>query len=352
MTPAFLPWQIEPARQWLARGQGLAHAWLFHGLAGIGKRQYGLALAASLLCESPREYLACGQCQACLWVRLGNHPDLVRIRPESQALEEGLYQDDAQGSEQRDSGSESSSPGKPSDIIKVEQIRSTEPWYHRTTHRHGWRIVLLYPAQSLTTESANALLKSLEEPPPNTLFLLIADTPDRLLPTILSRCQKARLETPGLHEATAWLAQQGLKEPDQWLAVAGGAPLKALTLSKTQASPCPDWIEGLVKQLLDPRSPEIVGLAEDLAKQSAYLWLADLQRLSIDLSLCSAGLNARYLIALEPLTKRVAALKPLSAWTALQQWITQQIPLGHHPLNPKLFAQACLQQFADTVAAK
>ena len=342
MTPAFLPWQVEPARQWLARGQSLAHAWLIHGLAGIGKRQYGLALAASLLCESPKHHLACGQCQACLWVRLGNHPDLVRIRPESQALEEGLYQDD------EDIGRANST--KPSEVIKVEQIRSIEPWYHRTTHRRGWRVVLLYPAQSLMTESANALLKSLEEPPPNTLFLLITDAPDRLLPTILSRCQKIKLETPGSQQATAWLHEQGLKEPDQWLAVAGGAPLKALALSKTQTSPCPDWVEGLIKQLLDQRTPEIAGLAEELARQPAYLWLGDLQRLCIDLCLCRAGLNARYLIALEPLIRRLAALRPLSAWTQLQLWVTQQTPLGHHPLNPKLFAQACLQQFTDTTA--
>ena len=348
-----MSWQVEPARQWLARGQSLAHAWLFHGLAGIGKRQYGLALAASLLCESPKHYLACGQCQACLWVRLGNHPDLVRIRPESQALEEGLYQD----AEDLDTGrsgtgrSSAANATKPSEVIKVEQIRSIEPWYHRTTHRRGWRVVLLYPAQSLMTESANALLKSLEEPPPNTLFLLISDTPDRLLPTILSRCQKVKLETPDLQQATSWLSEQGLKEPDQWLAVAGGAPLKALELSKTQASPCPQWVDGLIRQLLDQRTSEIVGLSEELAKQPAYLWLGDLQRLCIDLCLCSAGLNARYLIALEPLTRRLAALKPLSTWTHLQLWVTQQTPLGHHPLNPKLFAQSCLQKFADTTTS-
>lgn len=353
MRPEFLPWQVESARQWLSRGQNLAHAWLFHGLTGIGKRQYGLALAASLLCEAPRQHLACGQCQACLWVRLGNHPDLMRVRPESQALEEGLYQDpeDLDSSGSGAGRSASSNSGKPSDLIKVEQIRSIEPWYHRTTHRQGWRVVLLYPAQNLMLESANALLKSLEEPPSNTLFLLITDTPDRLLPTILSRCQKVKLETPGTQQATTWLEAQGVKDPYQWLCVAGGAPLKALALSATQASPCPDWLENLIKQLVEQRTPETAGIAEELAKQPSHLWLADLQRLCIDLCLCSAGLNSRYLPGLEPLIRRVAALQSLAGWTALQQWISEQTRLGHHPLNSKLFAQVCLQQIADRTTA-
>lgn len=348
VTGTFLPWQTDLAIPWLARGEQLAHAWLIHGQTGIGKRQFGLALATSLLCEQPRDHLACGQCQACLWVRVGNHPDLMRVRPEAQELDEGLYQssEDGAGSGRGASASSarSSTTTKPSEMIKVDQIRSLEPWYHRTTHRAGWRIVLLYPAESMMTEGANALLKALEEPPPNTLFLLISNSPDRLLPTILSRCQKLKLTLPAPDVATQWLSEQGLKDPQAWLAVAGGAPLKALELSQSQPEPYASWLGQLVRDMAQQKAVPMTDLAENLGKEPAHQWLGELQRLCVDLSLSCAGLAPRYFIGLEPELGKFARQRSLAQWTALEQWITSQVPLGHHPLNTKLFAQACLQK--------
>src|SRR5690606_36678773 len=86
--PGFLPWQLDQARAWLGRRERFAHAWLIHGLAGIGKVRFAAAAAASLLCEAPRDGLACGACPACTWVASGNHPDLRRVRPDAVALEE------------------------------------------------------------------------------------------------------------------------------------------------------------------------------------------------------------------------------------------------------------------------
>ena len=88
-APQFLPWQLETARNWLGNRERFAHAWLVHGLAGIGKLDFAVAAAASLLCETPQDGLACGHCAACAWFASGNHPDLRRIRPEAIAVEEG-----------------------------------------------------------------------------------------------------------------------------------------------------------------------------------------------------------------------------------------------------------------------
>lgn len=88
-APQFLPWQMETARAWLGNRERFAHAWLVHGLAGIGKLDFAVAAAASLLCETPQDGLACGHCAACAWFASGNHPDLRRIRPEAVAVEEG-----------------------------------------------------------------------------------------------------------------------------------------------------------------------------------------------------------------------------------------------------------------------
>src|SRR5690606_40979172 len=101
-----------------------------------------------------------------------NHPDLRRVRPEAVALEEG------EGGEE----SESAARKTPSREIRVEQIRSLSGWFGTATHRGGWRVAVLYPAHAMNLIAANALLKVLEEPPPHTVFLLVTDTPDQLLP--------------------------------------------------------------------------------------------------------------------------------------------------------------------------
>src|SRR5690554_815816 len=219
----FLPWQTAFASRWLHAPQRFAHAWLIHGLAGIGKRRFALAAAASLLCEQPRDGLACNTCQACRWVAGGNHPDLRRVRPEAVALEEG------EGGEE----SESAARKTPSREIRVEQIRSLSGWFGTATHRGGWGVAVLYPAHAMNLIAANALLKVLEEPPPHTVFLLVTDTPDQLLPTIVSRCRRLPLPVPEPQVAAQWLREQGIEEPADWLSVAGGAPVRALELARS-----------------------------------------------------------------------------------------------------------------------
>ena len=100
--PAFLPWQQTIAQAWLGNRERFSHAWLIHGMAGIGKRDFAKAAAASLLCESPQAGLACGNCAACHWVAKGSHPDLRLIRPDAVAQQEG---DSSAGDDDRDSGS-------------------------------------------------------------------------------------------------------------------------------------------------------------------------------------------------------------------------------------------------------
>jgi DNA polymerase III subunit delta' len=347
MSEQFLPWQQQLAVRWLERKDRLPHALLIHGLAGIGKRQFARALAASLLCEDTQNHLACGHCTACQWITAGSHPDLALVRPQAvAALEGAVIQDDEAAA---DSNPEPTASGKKklSDEIKADDIRALEPWYHRATHRGGLRIVVLYPAQTLNVVSANALLKSLEEPPSNTLFLLVDDSPDRLLPTILSRCQKIPMAPPSARESAEWLIAQGVAEPSEWLAAAGGAPLRALEMSKQRPSPCPAWASNLMSQLSARRALDVGRLADELAGESAAQWLPILKQLSVDLCLASAGLKVRYFPGLEKQTTARAKLASLSKWTEIEQWLGEQIRLIHHPLNGKLFAHACLQRFCE-----
>ncbi|AKQ60451.1 DNA polymerase III subunit delta' [Bordetella hinzii] len=339
----FAPWHLETARAWLGQRERFAHAWLIHGTAGIGKLDFAAAAAASLLCEAPREGLACGACPACAWVAAGNHPDLRRVRPDALAAEEG-----AEAAEAAEDGAEPAAGAgakkAPSKDIRIDQIRALESWFNTATHRGGWRVALVYPAQALNAVSANALLKVLEEPPAHTVFLLVADAPDRLLPTLVSRCRRLPLAAPDAATARAWLAGQGVGQAEDWLAAAGGAPLAARRLAAQSDSPVPAWLAGMAESLAAGRAPDVGTLAEALEKLPAAEWLATLQRFFTDLNLAVHGAAARYFPSLaQPLGAIAARARP-APLAETGRWLTRQRALAGHPLNAKLFAHAALQR--------
>jgi len=345
--PRFLPWQTEAAQTWLAGRERFAHAWLIHGLAGIGKTQFAQAAAASLLCEAPKDGLACGTCPACTWVASGNHPDLRRLRPDAVARQE-TEENDAVESDTAEATT-SAQKRAPSREIRIDQIRALQDWFNTTTHRNGWRVALVYPAQSLNVVSANALLKVLEEPPAHTLFLLVADAPDRLLPTLVSRCRRLPLAAPEPTVAQQWLAEQGVDAPQDWLAAAGGAPLAALALSQTRKAACPDWLTRFVTPLADGHAPaggmaDLAALVDALDKTPAPEWLDALQRLFVDITLLAAGAPARYFPSASTLIRPIAQRANAARLSDAAQWLARQRAVAQHPLAAKLFIQSVLQR--------
>lgn len=333
-TAEFLPWQTALAAQWLNERERFAHAWLIHGLAGIGKRDFALAAAAALLCEEPQQGVACGRCEPCRWVATGNHPDFRRVRPEALALQEGEITEE----------SASQAKKTPSREIRVEQMRALSGWFGTATHRGGWRVAVIYPAQAMNVITANALLKVLEEPPPNTVFLLTSDAPDRLLPTIVSRCRRLPLPVPPSSDAAEWLRQQGVAEPSDWLAAAGGAPLRALELARDGASPCPAWLEGFLGQLHGSNGAHWAATADALDGMDAATWLDALQRAFVDLSLVAVDAAPRYFPAQAAIMRRIADNATPAALTDTLRWLTQQRRVAGHPLSPKLFVHSVLQR--------
>lgn len=333
----FLPWQKEIASTWLSQRERFSHAWLIHGMPGIGKQHFALAAAASLLCESPVKGLACGSCQACQWLLTGNHPDIRRIRPDAVAAEEAL-----------------TTPGVEADVptskksvsreIRVEQLRELHHWFNTATHRGGWRVAVLYPAQALNVISANALLKVLEEPPAHTVFLLVADAPDRLLPTLLSRCRRLPLPVPPRQDSIEWLARHNIDDAEAWLAAASQAPLRAYRMAESGVKACPDWLTDILRLVAhgDP-NPEIGSIADELEKQQAEVWIDILQRLFVDLLLLRSGLASRYFPSLQ-LADKVAQNASLQHLSSCAKWLADQRAVAGHPLNAKLFVHTVLQR--------
>jgi len=179
----------------LARRERLPHSLLLVGQKGLGKFELARQFAASLLCEQPQvDGLACGKCLACNWYSQGNHPDFRLLQPDALA-DEGEVEDGKK---------------KPSQQITIDQVRGLDDFLIIGTHRAGLRIILVNPAEAMNRNTANALLKTLEEPAPATLFLLVSNEPLRLLPTIRSRCQVVPIAVPQPALAERLLAADGL----------------------------------------------------------------------------------------------------------------------------------------------
>jgi DNA polymerase-3 subunit delta' len=238
MTPRRLPW-LEPVWPRLpplaARG---VHAVLLHGLRGVGKKSLALDFAESLLCTSPLpDGHACGRCEECRLTAAFSHPDLRWVLPQSLAeklLPQAVEEEEA-AEAPSEAGEGEGKPSKASREIRVEQVRALSDFLGIAAYRGGQRVVVLAPAEAMNAIAANTLLKMLEEPPPATMFVLVSDALDGLLPTIRSRCVLVQVPVPEEKACLPWLAGQGVAEPASALALASGAPLAALAEAAEQA---------------------------------------------------------------------------------------------------------------------
>ncbi len=196
------PWLTHYWQLWLEEfNQGrLAHAWLISGASGMGKGALAEQMAAHVLCQHPGPSGPCGLCHGCQLMTHGNHPDLLRLGHQGERS------------------------------IGIDAVRELIARVSGSAQLSGYKVVLLARAEIMTEAAANALLKTLEEPPGRTLFVLQSAESARLLPTILSRCQKLLLAMPPASAVLGWLQQQpgGANATEQQLRLNQYAPLRTL----------------------------------------------------------------------------------------------------------------------------
>ncbi|MEO7493917.1 MAG: DNA polymerase III subunit delta' [Massilia sp.] len=343
MNNAIYPWQGEAWQQLQQMRARLPHAILFYGAAGTGKSDFIETFAQSLLCEDVKpDGFACGVCASCGWFSQHNHPDYRRVRPE--ALEDEPGSDEEEGAADAEGGKKAKAAKTPSKEIKIEQIRALADFMNISTHRQGLRVVVLYPAEALNTPSSNALLKTLEEPPPGTVFLLASNSLDRLLPTILSRCRKFALPMPAHDQALAWLKGQGLADADSWLREQGGAPLAALAQSEGGNR---EELDALLQMLARPSVEGALKTAEKLSKTPLINLVAWQQRWLYDLfSYQQSGIIRYYPRYQKELAALAGSVHTASLLRAIKGANERRI-VATHPLSAKLFVEDMLLEYTS-----
>ena len=322
MSAAY-PWLEAVWQRLLATRSRPAQALLLAGPRGVGKSALALDWARALLCEAARpDGSACGACPACHWFETGAHPDFRRVSLQEKTSKEGET--------------------RLATAIEVDQARDAVDFVQLSTYRAGCRVVLVDPADSLNLAAANALLKVLEEPPLNTVFVLVSDQPRRLLPTIRSRCTRLDVGLPAWGQATAWLAEQGVDEASTLLALAGGTPLDAQRWCEGEAL---DERRGVLEGLARPEALDPVSLGERwkaVAPQTwhdvAYKWLGDL--LAVRLG-GSVQFNRDFAEVLATLGRKADPGKLL----ALARTQADEGRTLAHPLNRSLQLQAWLVEY-------
>lgn len=234
----------------------LHHAWLISGPKGIGKALFAAKAALRVLADGQGRVSAGGldvpdDHPAARLATAGSHPDLVRL--------ERLVR-------------ENSTTGELARSISVDQVRSLQRLFNTTASLSPWRAVIVDSIDDLERNAANALLKNLEEPPPSSVFFLVSHAPERLLPTLRSRCRLlrlARLDDDAMTSALRAAAPEADDGEIRDLAVAGdGSPGRALAWRGLDVAGLDRAMAELVREG-DPANVRRSALAQSLASKSA-----------------------------------------------------------------------------------
>ena len=326
------PWIARQTADLLAQR---GHAWLLQGPSGLGQYELALAMASAWLCEKPTAQGACGDCPSCHAVIVHTHADLAVLMPETVMIELGWpLPEKAQDEIDKKAR-------KPSKEIRVDAMRDAVEFSQRTDARGRGKAVLVFPAERMNTITANALLKTLEEPPGDVRFVLATEAAHLLLPTIRSRCLAHTMKWPEVDEALTWLSGQGVPDAvaQALLRSAGGRPNDVLR--QVQSGLSPDWWAALPKAMR-------LGDARHLVDLSPAQAIDALQKLCHDLVLRQSGAAPRFFAA-DQLPMSNASVAVLTDWF---KRLMQSARTAEHPFNAGLMLEALTADAHQTLMSQ
>jgi len=261
----------------LARGQ-LHHAYLLVGKEGVGKELFARLCAQAANCESALAQRPCGTCASCAAILRGNFPDVFWVRPQSELVKRGLV----------NKGDLESAPSRE---IRVDEVRQLSRRLAFALVRGQRKVAIVSPAEALNERAQNALLKTLEEPPPQTTFFLITSQPDELLPTVRSRCARLMLAPLTPEVIAAQLVKRGVPaaEAQKKSREADGSLARALEMTAEELERRAELAKKLDTALSAADERDALDLAEELAERDPAAELISVLRESARARLVSNG---------------------------------------------------------------
>ena len=332
MSTTLPPWLARQRTDLLAQR---GHAWLLQGPSGLGQYALAMELVRAWLCDAPGAEGACGACGSCHAIDVRTHADLRVLMPEAQMAGLGWPLDEKAQAEIDEK------KRKPSREIRVEAMRDAVEFAQRTSARGRGKAVLVFPAERMNQISANALLKTLEEPAGDVRFVLATGAAHLLLPTIRSRCMGHAMGWPQDGEAAAWLSAQTELAPADvavLLAAAGGQPDEALRMA--QAGRTAKAWSALPAAL-------VRGDGAAVSDWSPADIIDALQKLCHDLMAAGQGAAPRFFAA--------QALPPVPRLTALLKWarsLQDSARVAEHPFQGGLMLEALVAQAQTTLNSR
>jgi DNA polymerase III subunit delta' len=317
------------------QNSSVAHAYLFYGQESIGKKKLAFTLAKALNCKGPDPLDACDECESCLKIERGVHPDFFYIEPVK------------------------STPTSREASIKIEEIRELQKKLAYLPYEGKTKVVVVDSAELMNPQAANSFLKTLEEPPSSTVLILISSNPHRLLPTLLSRCQGIQFHRLALTDVREILKSHPLEEREP-LTESELDFHTQRSLGSVDRALDEDFaeMEGLREQLLEvlenvsfDRMDIVFGFAKAWARKTDQLQLVlnELLGLIRDLALYRSGCGQ------SDIQNRnlSATMKPVAQIHSLKTWLDRftavrntQIALSGNA-NAQLFLENMLIEFCE-----
>lgn len=361
MGLAVYPWQEELARELVSFKDNLPNGLLVYGPRGIGTIDLVIAYAKSLFCEHPhKDGTPCGECKGCKMANAFTHPDLRYVVSEAESIPRGIpFEPPSNATKDRKIYRE----------ILIHQPRELTDFLNLAPHvDKGRRIIVVYPADAIRADAAATFLKSLEEPPERTTFLLVADDIDRVLPTIRSRCRLLRAKAPTHDESLNWLKSVGVDDAEEALARAAERPClvtdersirnntdidaKVRDQLLTLTTMAPAIRMALLKTLAQGAFIELTNIAvkEGRSALPVSAVLPVLERWSYDLLAVKQGLEPHYFQAYSPQMKRLVSSVDAEKLFKYSDSLKAMRRVVTHPLNAQLIVEQAILRYRKTMA--